>query len=55
MTGYRATAHAMSGDMEKCLDAGMDDYFPKPISPKLLTEKINSFLQSARVLRVRKS
>ena len=34
------TAQAMSGDCERCLKAGMDDYVSKPINRKLLAQAI---------------
>jgi two-component system, sensor histidine kinase and response regulator len=38
------TAHAMKGDRERCIAAGMDGYVSKPISSQLLREAIASVL-----------
>lgn len=38
------TAHAMKGDREKCLEAGMDDYITKPIKRELVFEVIEKFV-----------
>ncbi len=38
------TAHAMQGDREKCLEAGMNDYVAKPVSPRALAEALHKWL-----------
>lgn len=38
------TAHAMQGDREKCLQAGMDDYIAKPLKPPDLLECIKKWI-----------
>jgi signal transduction histidine kinase/ligand-binding sensor domain-containing protein/DNA-binding response OmpR family regulator len=37
------TAQAMRGDREKCIEAGMNDYIPKPIKQKLVLDMIEKW------------
>jgi signal transduction histidine kinase/DNA-binding response OmpR family regulator len=40
------TAHAMKGDREKCLAAGMDGYLSKPIRPQELDDVLENYLKN---------
>jgi len=45
------TAHAMDRDRERCLEAGMDAYVSKPVSPEELYRAIEDLLAAPRSVR----
>ena len=44
------TANAMQGDRDKCLQAGMDDYVAKPVTPQSLAEVLRKWLPKEPVV-----
>ena len=42
------TANAMKGDREKCLDAGMNDYIAKPVSPDAIASVLEIWLSKSK-------
>jgi CheY-like chemotaxis protein len=40
------TAHVMSGEREKCMEAGCNDYLAKPIRLQILIDTLSKYLNS---------
>ncbi len=49
------TAHAMKGDREKCIEAGMDAYIAKPLSPNELYAAIEQYAEQPATYDVTES
>jgi PAS domain S-box-containing protein len=49
------TAHAMRGDRERCLDAGMDDYITKPLRSDVLLQLVRQWTGHGEVPAARKA
>jgi CheY-like chemotaxis protein len=45
------TANAMKDAKKECLDAGMDDYLPKPVDPNALIAMVRQWCDSSRTVQ----
>ena len=45
------TAHALAGDQERCMAAGMDDYIPKPFEEDVLAATLERVLERFELMR----
>ncbi len=48
VTIIAVTSYALSGDEQKALEAGCDDYVAKPFSPRKLLAKIEQYLNNGK-------